>query len=333
MTTIKKTTKKDGSSAPAKKKVPAKKGIAAKKVDVKKTSAAASVANKTAAAKKFAAKTTETSKHAPKKTADNARHTLKKTQKQPPKIAHKTETAKKAAEFETVKPVLQSAPYVEKPKAPKPLAQSLPAQESKPAVQVQTPQIPKSLEPEKELKSTIQPPPFGKPLIKPAQQHETRPAQHAQQSSAPAQKVIKILGNPTVKELAEKTNIKINDFIKKLMSLGIFATINQRLEPDMAELVLSEFGFKTEITKEFANEKITEAIEQNDNPEDLKSRPPVVTIMGHVDHGKTSLLDAIRQSNVVAGEFGAITQHIGAYTVKTSRGQISFLDTPGHEAF
>jgi translation initiation factor IF-2 len=173
------------------------------------------------------------------------------------------------------------------------------------------------------------------PAAPPQQQQQPKP-QPAPQQSAPAkpeQKTIKVLGQPTIKELAEKMNIKINDFIKKLMGMGIFATINQRLEQDMIELVAAEFGFKVEHTEEFAKDKITAAAETTDDAATLKPRPPVVTIMGHVDHGKTSLLDAIRQSNVVAGEFGAITQHIGAYTVKTPRGQISFLDTPGHEAF
>ncbi|MCR5504579.1 MAG: translation initiation factor IF-2, partial [Elusimicrobiaceae bacterium] len=167
---------------------------------------------------------------------------------------------------------------------------------------------------------------------KPQEKHTHKPqVQTPVKEEAPKEKVIKILGQPTIKELAEKMDYKINDFIKKLMGMGIFATINQKLEPDMMELVLAECGFKAEITQEFAADEM--ASQEEDNPADLAPRAPVVTIMGHVDHGKTSLLDAIRHSNVVAGEFGAITQHIGAYRVKTSRGYISFLDTPGHEAF
>lgn len=166
---------------------------------------------------------------------------------------------------------------------------------------------------------------------KPQEKHYQKPQEQEQVKQESKEKVIKILGQPTIKELAEKMDYKINDFIKKLMGMGIFATINQKLEPDMMELVLAECGFKAEITQEFAADEI--ASQEEDNPTDLAPRAPVVTIMGHVDHGKTSLLDAIRHSNVVAGEFGAITQHIGAYRVKTSRGYISFLDTPGHEAF
>lgn len=185
--------------------------------------------------------------------------------------------------------------------------------------------------PEVKVEQKTQP----KPVIteqKPQEKHTHKPqAQTPVKEEAPKEKVIKILGQPTIKELAEKMDYKINDFIKKLMGMGIFATINQKLEPDMMELVLAECGFKAEITQEFAADEM--ASQEEDNPADLAPRAPVVTIMGHVDHGKTSLLDAIRHSNVVAGEFGAITQHIGAYRVKTSRGYISFLDTPGHEAF
>ena len=128
-------------------------------------------------------------------------------------------------------------------------------------------------------------------------------------------------------------NIKTNDFIKKLMMMGIFATINQRLEKDMLELIVDECGFKAELAEEDLTKEAAALMETQDDPVSLKPRSPVITIMGHVDHGKTSLLDAIRKSNVVAGEAGAITQHIGAYRVKTPRGTLTFLDTPGHEAF
>ena len=337
MTTAKKPTKaEDEKTSPAKK-------AAAKKPAAKKTAAKKPAEDKPKTAKKPVARKTTA-----KKTTQEKPKTTKKAST---RAAHKKEPLPAKAP-EAAQPVQQEVKPVEKQPVEQPAPQpAKPAPQPEPVVppapQQNAPQAAKPAAEPRPAVQQAQPQPAPKPA--PVQQPAPRPAQpqaqpahldrhghvKPQQEAAPVKdsKKIRIVGTPTVKELAEKMNFKINDFIKKLMGLGVFATINQRLEKDMIELILSECGFEADMAEEDLDQETLHIMEQQDDPASLKPRSPVITIMGHVDHGKTSLLDAIRSSHVAEGEAGAITQHIGAYRVKTPRGSLTFLDTPGHEAF
>jgi len=337
---------------------------AEKEKTAKKKPVSAKPAVKKAAAPAVSEKKTAKVKPAPKKKA------VVKAEPKPVKAKNEkissTDEKKQLPKKAAVKPVEEKKlePKIEVKPQPKPEQAKLEAKpetkpetkfEAKPAVKHEIKAKPEikpaeraakiEAKPEPKPEVKVQPKPVEQ--IKPEQPkpEQTRPEQSKPEQAKPAEQAkpevlpvepkyigsISINELITVRDLAEKMKLKVGDVLKKLLSMGSMATINQRLDTDTAILLANEFGYDAKLASIYSEEKSSD---EKEDPAKLKPRFPVVTIMGHVDHGKTSLLDAIRNSRVAEGEHGGITQHIGAYKVKNkSGGHITFLDTPGHEAF
>ena len=292
---------------PPPKKVSAK---ATKKVTKKSTSQKAKVVKKKEPTKK---KALEVKTKAAKKTTKKSTTTVKKT-----KVVKTTNKP-------SAKDQIKKEPVKEPIKIAKKLGLKIVKHEEKPPVPEQKPTTTKNkvvISQKKPVKKE----PEQKPPTKPTKL-ESLPTEVQEESF----EVVQLPENIMIRDLAEKLRCSPNDVIKELMDLGVMTTINQSLSFEVASKVADQRGFEVEFIKDKSAIDFEE--EEKENPEDVCPRPPIVTIMGHVDHGKTSLLDAVRKTNLTNDEAGGITQHIGAYRAKVKDQFITFLDTPGHEAF
>ena len=322
-TTTKKTTKKENTEETKVKK--AKKTATAasgSKTTAKKTKVSASNSTAVSKTEKKSPKYYKTKEKAEKKSTHKTKTAASDTKKT--SSTKKASTAKKSNIVKKVTDAKKAEEQNEKEKQQKILEEQKKIEEAKKAAEEAAAR--KRIEEENARRKLAE----EEAKRKAAEEEARRKAE--EEAKKPKLPTITINELITVKELAEKMNLKVGDVLRKLMAMGTLATINQRLDTDTAILLANEFGFDAKLSSLYEEENIKEDSAEDDKA-NLQPRSPIVTIMGHVDHGKTSLLDAIRHSNVIAGEAGGITQHIGAYRVKTSTGEITFLDTPGHEAF